>query len=212
MNGSQLNAKKRISELSLTALSICVLAATIPTGLPGQTALACPAFSPPGPNLLQNPDLETVGPCGPATWWKMGVGSCPGNLTASAAQGWTTHSSNQGALIKTSLVTSSLPIGGLTKMLHIVTGGNEGGVFQLAPTGLTKIMFSAWVFVRTGHVLLLANSNNTGPYSWNSKVGEWELLRICTDGTVPVNLIGVLNVDAAGSDYFLDRLELRTIN
>lgn len=212
MNGSLLHVKKRISKFSLTALSIWALAATIPADLPAQSAVACPPLNAPGPNLLQNPDLETVGPCGTFTWWQMGVGSCLGNVTASAAQGWTTHSSNQGALIKTTLLQSALPLGGLTKMLHVVTAGNEGGVFQQAPAGLTKIMVSAWVYVRTGHVLLLANANNTGPVSWNSKFNEWELLRVCTDGTVPINLISVVNEDVAGSDYFLDRLELRVIN
>jgi hypothetical protein len=134
----------------------------------------------------------------------MGNGNCG---LASAALDWNTHSSNQGALIVTQQFASTLPIGGQTKMVHIAARGNEAGVWQSLPAGLTQVMVSAWVNVRRGHVVLQATAGNTGPASWNIKTNEWELLRVCTDGTVPVDTIVIYNEDPSGGDFFVDRVE-----
>jgi hypothetical protein len=193
---------------------LCVLLVSIvsPTGLAAQAAISCPPYSPAGPNLLQNPNFNTVGPCGTFTWWENGNGNCAIDLTASAANKWTTHSDNYGSMIRTYIQPSTLPIGGSPRMLHILSAGGEAGVYQLLPRGLTKIMASAWVFVRKGHVVMQSNGGTTGPNSWNSKWNQWELLRTCTDGTVPVDMFLVYNENGAGSDFDVDRVEVRVIN
>ena len=135
--------------ISRTWLSVISAVATMWVShgqLAAQCGVSCPPYTPPsGPNLLANPDFDFVGPCGTATWWVSGGGSCLSDLTASAAKGWTIHSSNGGDMVRTYLVASTLPIGGGARMLHILTGGNEGGVWQRLPNGLTKVMATAWV-------------------------------------------------------------------
>ena len=117
------------------------------------------------------------------TWWFQNQGNCSLN---SAADGWQTHSSNQGALLRTVSVASTLPIGGQSKMLRVL--------------------------VRRGHVVLGTDFASVGAYSWNTKIGEWELLRVCTDGSFNVDGFFVYNEDPAGGDFFVDRAELKTIN
>jgi hypothetical protein len=193
----------------LEMLCICAVASTVPYRLWAQAATTCPAYSAPGPNLALSPDFETEGPCGASTHWAMGTGNCGVN---SAAQNWTIHSSNSGAAINTYWVTSTLPIGGLQKMLHIVSKGNESGVWQTLPTGLTTVMVSAWVYVKTGHVVLQATAGTTGPSAWNDKYNEWEELRVCTNGTVPVDTILIWNEDPTGAEFLVDRVEARVIS
>ena len=96
-------------------------------------------------------------------------------------------------------------------MLHITSGSNEGGVFQRLLNAPVKMMFSVWVKVRRGHVAIQAQGGNTGPVSWSTKTGEWEQLRICTDGTVPVDMLVIYNQDPAGGDFWVDRAEARAI-
>ena len=35
---------------------------------------------------------------------------------------------------------TTLPIDGGSRMLHIIAGGNEGGIWQMLPLGLGKVM------------------------------------------------------------------------
>ena len=201
---------KRIWLTGLVVSMIVTVAATSPVRLAAQCGGDCPPFTPPsGPNLLANPDFEIVGPCGGFTWWFQNQGNCGTN---SAADVWQTHSSNQGALLRTTSVASTLPIGGQARMLRIIAGGNEGGVFQSVPLGPVKVMASVWVFVRRGHVVLGTDFATVGRYSWNTKVGEWELLRVCTDGSFSVDGFFVYNEDPAGGDFVIDRAELKAIN
>lgn len=195
--------------LAQRTLCLCVIAATIPHSLWGQAAVSCPAYSPAGPNVALNPDFEAVGPCGTSTFWLMGNGPCGIN---SAALNWSIHSSNTGTLVATYQLQSSLPIGGLAKMLRIIARGNESGVWQPLPAGMTSVMLSAWVYVRKGHVVLQANGGTSGPNAWNAKMNEWEQLRICTNGLVPVDTIVIYNEDPAGGDFLVDRVEARQIN
>ena len=191
-------------------LCLCTMVLVIPSLGWAQAALQCPPYSPPaGPNLVLNPDFETVGPCGAVTQWAMGNGNCGTN---SAALNWNIHSSNQQTFIATAWVQTSLPIGGQAKMLRIVAKGNESGVWQTLPAGLTKVMATAWVNVRRGHVVMQATAGTTGPNSWNSKMNEWEELRVCTDGTVPVDTILVYTEDPTGGDFLVDRIEVKAIN
>jgi hypothetical protein len=181
--------------------------------LAAQCGVSCPPYTPPsGPNLLANPDFDFVGPCGTATWWVNGTGSCQPDLTASAGKGWTIHSSNGGAMVRTYMEPSTLPIGGGARMLHILTGGNEGGVWQLLPLGLGKVIATAWVYVRRGHLVMQTNGGTTGPNAWSTKIGEWEQLRICTDGTVPIDMFLVYNQDPNGGDFYVDRVEVKVVN
>lgn len=194
----------------LEMLCICSVALTLQSSLWAQAALTCPAYTPPaGPNLALNPDFETVGPCGSTTHWVMGNGNCGTN---SAALNWTIHSSNTQTAVSTYWVNTALPIGGQTKMLRIIAAGNESGVFQLLPVGPTAVMVSVWVYVRRGHVALQATAGNTGPTSWNIKKNQWEELRVCTDGTVPVDTVVIYNEDPAGGDFLVDRVEATAIN
>lgn len=198
------------SSRRFTALPLlCVLAAIAPHILYGQAASTCPAYTPAGPNIALNPDFETVGPCGTSTVWVNGSGACGIN---SAAANWSIHSSNSGTAVSTYQVNTSLPIGGLTKMLRIVAKGSESGVWQPLPAGLTAVMVSAWVKVRTGHVALQATAGATGPTAWSDRFGEWIQLRVCTNGLVPVDTIVIYNEDPAGGDFFVDRVEARQIN
>ena len=202
--------KNRLNGRTLaTVLCLVVLAITVPGCVWAQAATSCPAFTPPsGANLLLNPGLETVGPCGPFTVWAAGNGNCGVN---SAALNWTIHSSNQQTQVITRLVNSTDPIGGQAKMLHITAKGNESGIFQLMPTGLTTVMVTAWVYVRSGHVVLQASGGNTGPSSWNSVKNQWEQLRVCTDGTVPADSTWVVNEDPAGGDFFVDNISAYSV-
>lgn len=200
---------RRPFQLSRWMLSLFLAAAAIPNTLWGQAAVSCPSYTPAGPNVAINPDFETVGPCGTSTYWQLGNGNCGVN---SAAANWTIHSSNSSTLVATYQVQTSLPIGGLTKMLRIIARGNESGVYQSLPAGLTAVMVSVWVKVKTGHVVLQANGGVTGPNAWNAKTNEWEELRICTNGLVPVDTIVIYNEDPAGGDFQIDRVEARAIN
>jgi hypothetical protein len=113
------------------------------------------------------------------------------------------------------MVPSTLLLGGAPRMLHILQRhGGEGGIFQPLPPGLQKVVASAWVYVRRGHVVLQANSGNLGPSSWSTKHDEWELLRVCVDtanGT-PINWFIVWNEDPNGADFDVDRVEVRLVN
>jgi hypothetical protein len=199
-----------------TWLSIASAFAMILVGqgrLAAQCGISCPPYTPPsGPNLLANPDFDFVGPCGTSTWWMNGSGSCLSDLTASAAKGWTIHSSNSGAMLRTYMVPSTLPLGGGARMLHILAGGNEGGVWQMLPLGLSKVMATAWVYVRKGHVVMQTNGGTTGPNAWSTKLNEWEQLRICTNGMVPIDMFLVYNEDPNGGDFYVDRVEVKVVN
>ncbi|HEY7096623.1 MAG TPA: hypothetical protein VH437_07865 [Terriglobales bacterium] len=201
---------KCVGRHAYTNLLILTLTLAMPCYLAAQANPTCPPFTPPpDPNLLVNPDFNTVGPCGTHTAWKMGNSTCPSDPTASAAANWTIHSDNFGNLIRTALVTSTLPIGGGARMLRIHSDGSESGVFQTLPIGLTKVVGSAWVYVRKGHVVMQATAGLSGPSSWSTKTKEWELLRVCTDGFVPVDTFLVYNEDPAGSDFDVDRVEVK---
>lgn len=183
--------------------------------LAAQAANSCPSNSvQSSPNFAQNPDFNTVGPCGISTWWWKGISVCPPpNTEASAALNWKIHSSNQQDYIATAMIASTLCIGGGSRMLHIYQPvGNEGGIYQELPAPLTKAIVSVWVYVRRGHIELSPNATNAaGPNSYNTKTNEWELLRFCIDGT-PLSRINIYNVDVSGADFDVDRVEIKAFN
>jgi hypothetical protein len=134
----------------------------------------CPA----GPNLVKNPNFETVGPCGTFAWTSYGSANC--GFTSAAAD-WKLHGDNYGHPLRSYFVApSDLPLSGYSGMLRIIAAGNESGVYQLLPAGLTKVVASVWVKVIKGHVAFQTNGGTTGPVSWSTKINEWELLRVAS--------------------------------
>jgi hypothetical protein len=169
-------------------------------------ATSCPPYSfVNNTNLAKNPSFEVPGPNGPSTTWQMGGPDMP----PSAANNWFMHSSNQRATVSSNLVPTNVPGTGGSKMIHFIAGGNEGGIYQRLESSPAKLMFSAWVFVRRGHVVLQPNGGNQGPSSWSTKLGEWEQLRVCNDGTLPTGYFAIWNEDPAGGEFFIDRIEIR---
>ena len=119
------------------------------------------------------------------------------------------HSDNANAPVQAQLVPTNVPGPGGSRMLRYIAGGGEGGVFQPLRGAPSKLMFSVWVKVRRGHVAIQPHGGNVGPVAWSTKIGEWEQLRVCTDGTVPTNLLVIYNQDPNGGDFFIDRVEVR---
>lgn len=178
---------------------------TVVAPAPG-AATACPPFSFIGAtNLAKNPSFEIVGPKGSPTSWHSGDPIPP----PSAARFWLMHTNDAGATVASKLRPSTVPGPGGARMLHFRAGGNEGGIVQQLSTAPAKLMFSAWVYVRRGRVVLAANSGTQGPAAWSTKHDEWEQLRVCTDGTVSTGFFSIYNQNPAGGDFFVDRVEIR---
>jgi hypothetical protein len=181
-------------------------------------ATVCPPFGfASATNLAVNPSFETVGSNGNPS-----ICAAPCTVPQeSAAASWTIHSDNFGSAVTTRLEPLSVldprrePYGSdpkaLRRMLHLIPGGGEGGVFQRHRISPAKLMFQIWVYVHKGHVAVQANGGNLGPAAWSTKKDQWEELRVCTDGTVPTDLLVVYNEDPAGGDFFIDRAEAREI-
>jgi hypothetical protein len=158
-------------------------------------------------NYAQNASFETVGPNGSNVFWQNGQ---PTPVPAASAS-WFMHSSNAGAPVQSQIVPTNVPGPGGARMLRFVAGGNEGGVYQMVPNPPAKMMFSVWVKVMRGHVAVQAHGGNMGPVAWSTKRGEWEQLRVCTDGSVPTNMLVIYNQDPAGGEFYVDRVEARAI-
>jgi hypothetical protein len=168
-------------------------------------ATNCPPFSLSGVNLARNPSFETVGPDGSQTIWR------PGDPVPaqSAARFWLMHTDDAGATVTSRLVATTVPGQGGARMLRVRAGGSEGGIIQQLTTAPARLMFSAWVFVRRGRVVLQPNGGTQGPGAWSTKRNEWEQLRVCTDGSVPTGFFAIYNQDPAGGEFFVDRIEIR---
>jgi hypothetical protein len=206
--------------LSCTALSL--LLANLPAATNAWAEASAAAVCPPigfadTINYADNPSFETVGENGnPST--------CHSPCTAaqeSAADEWTIHSDNFGHTVKTRLEPLSVldpnqePFGTDPKpqkrMLHITAHGTESGVYQrhFDTASGTKVMFQVWTYVKSGKVAIQPHGGAGGPVAWSTKTNQWEELRVCTDGTVPVDLFVILNQDAAGGEFWIDRAEIR---
>jgi hypothetical protein len=199
-----------------TTLSLAVIMAGTQTNLPAQCTSVCPPMSfLSNVNFAGNPDLEAAGPCGLYAWIANGGGNCIlAGVPWSAAQLWRLHGDNLARPVQSWWEPSTLPIGGMVRMLHIKAQGNESGVYQpfVMPVGANSVMFSVWVKVITGHVIIGTNAMvNVGPYAWSTKTGEWEELRVCTNGS-PVNMLFIYNANLAGGEFYVDRFEVKLIN
>ena len=141
-----------------------------------------------------------------------------GGENHSAAANWFQHTDNIGSPISTQLTTTTVPHGtdpgeGV-KMIHVDAGGSEGGVYQVLPAGLehAKLMFSAWVYVRKGHVAIQLGSFVGGPAGWSTKHNQWEELRVCSNGNPDApaqDAIAIYNEDPNGGHFDIDRVEVR---
>ena len=183
-------------------------------------ATVCPPFGFPNAiNHATNPSFELVGRNGNPS-------ICPSPCVApkiSAAANWTMHSDNFGSAVSTRLepitilnpnrVPYGTGPGRGKRMLHVISGGGEGGVYQthFVTRSGTKVMFQVWVYVRKGHVAIQANGGTTGPAAWSAKTNQWEELRVCTDGTVPVDIFLIYNEDPGGGNFYVDRAEIRQL-
>jgi hypothetical protein len=122
------------------------------------------------------------------------------------------HSSNDSAKVYSSLVQTDAPGPSGHRMLYFRAGGNEGGVYQIIQNAGSRVMFSAWVKVISGQVVLGANAMvDQTPYSWSTKHGEWEQLRVCTDGSYQNTYFFILNEAARGGVFYVDRVEVKQI-
>ncbi len=99
-------------------------------------------------------------------------------------------------------------------MLRLQALGMESGIYQpyQMPPGVNSIMFSVWVKVIRGQAQIGVNSMvNQGPTAFSTKIGEWEQLRVCTNGT-RVDWLHIYNQGAGGGEFYVDRIEVRAIN
>ena len=167
-------------------------------------AASCPPYSfVTQVNHAANPSFE-VGP-GHATW-PPGASPIP-----SAATGWHMHTRDAGAPITTDRVATTAPGPAGQRMLAVRATSTEAGVYQVRNTP-AKVMFSVWVRVAAGRVVIGANAMvGMTPYSWSTKLNEWEQLRVCTDGTNPTGYFYVYNQDPRGGTFYVDRAEIREI-
>ena len=171
-------------------------------------AIQCPPYSfANNINYATNPSFETVGPGGPLVTWQNGDPT----PVSSAAAGWFMHSSNSGARVLSELVTTHAPGPNGARMLRFVAAGNEGGIYQILNPAPPKVMFSAWVFVRSGRAELQVDALTQGPVAWTTKTGEWEQLRVCSDGSVQPNWFLIYNQDPRGGEFYVDRVEVRAL-
>lgn len=141
-----------------------------------------------------------------------------GGENHSAAAYWFEHTDNFGSPISTQLTTTTVPHGtgpaeGI-EMIHVDAGGAEGGVYQALPAELihSKLMFSVWVNVKKGHVAMQLGSFVGGPAGWSTKHGQWEELRVCSNGNpnAPAqDAIAIYNEDPNGGHFDIDRVEVR---
>lgn len=174
-------------------------------------ASACPdqAISP--VNLAVNPSFEVAAPnvpVGQTICWQSGD-PVPAR---SAAAGWQMHTDNAGTKVCSRLVQGSAPGPGGNRVLAFQAGGNEGGLYQAQALNPTKAyMFSVWVQVRRGQVVIQSRGNIGGPVAWTSKTGEWEQLRVCTNSLANTDALVIFNQTPDGGTFLVDRAELREI-
>jgi hypothetical protein len=152
-------------------------------------------------NLARNPSFERC----------IGPQSAYGSFTPSAAADWVMHSNNYNAKVSSECVVTHAPGPNGARMLHFVAGGGEGGVIQFMSSPPPKVMFSAWVFVTKGFVQIQPHGGGGGPVAHSSKLGEWEQLRVCSDGSVPTDAYIILNQDPAGGEFYVDRVEVKAL-
>ena len=54
----------------------------------------------------------------------------------------------------------------------------------------------------------MPNGGNQGPGAWSTKIGEWEQLRVCTNGSLSDRFV-IYNQTPSGGEFYIDRVEVR---
>jgi hypothetical protein len=159
-------------------------------------------------NLAANPGFEIGPPLGVV------VSFPPGPVpTPSAAPGWFMHTDNINSRVSTRHIPTTVPGPGGARMLHMTAASFEGGVYQIIRNSPRRVMFSVWVKVLAGQAVIGANAMlGQTPNAFSTKIGEWEQLRVCTDGAWPTDMFYVYNSAAAGGQFYIDRVEIRQIS
>jgi hypothetical protein len=205
-------------KLALLTIAAAAMAVASPWAHADPAATFCPPVNfANGMNLAKNPSFEIMGPKGPSTSgppWP----TSPSVTIPSAAADWFVHSDNYAARVTTKWVNTMVP-GGTNpargnKMLHIVAKGGEGGVHQRfsQPPAPRTLMFSAWVFVKSGRVVVQPHSGGGGPAAVSSPyhLNQWVQLRACTDSAKPDTMIIIWSYQG-GAEFFIDRVEVREV-
>lgn len=198
-----MNLRKSIFSLISTALLAIPLALPITSPAGTITADGCPPIicsNIANPNLLANPSFEVIGANGPSTTHS---GALPFPFPESAAAGWSVHNDNFGCFIRTKLVHSTRPGGGMY-MIAVSAGGVESGILQTLPPNPSPIVASVWVYVKSGFVILQTSAGSLGPYSKSTKLNEWELLQVYNDGSTPVDYYSILNQAPGGGVFYAE--------
>jgi hypothetical protein len=196
--------RRRTVKKHCIAVAVCSALLPLVSSAAPSAATHCPPMNVGTVNLAINSSFEV---CGVQKNWKNGD-LLP---AASAASGWYMHSDNNGVPVMSECVATHAPGPSGTKMLHYEASGAEGGIYQDLANAPAKVMLSAWVFVRKGHVSMQAQAGNTGPGAWSTKIGQWQQLRVCSDGTVPTGMWSIYNSDPAGGEFYVDRVEVLQI-
>ena len=195
----------------VAALLVALAAVQTAQAGPSPANFACPYYYINSGNLADNPSFETPEPgttVGQNVCWSDGGAAFP----ASAAKGWGMHSSQSRATVCSRLVPGSAPGPGGSSMLLFRAGSNEGGVYQNQALDPRKsYMFSVWIYTVKGQVGIQSNNYVGGPVAFTSKLGEWEQLRVCTNGLTSTNQLVIYNQAATGGTFYADRVELREI-
>jgi IPT/TIG domain len=198
--GANVEAFAGLSRLNVRAESVAQNGGCPPAG-----------FNRNSPNLLHNPSFEEVGPRGRSATL---INDQDVVDDRSAAAGWTMHTSNDRANVRTEIVKANR-LGGGASMLHITAGSNEGGVYQLFARdneGPTLVVASVWVFVKRGRVVLATGNQGVTPTSsLNRTFGSWELLQACSDGNTTNNWFVVYSTAVEGSDFYVDQASVSRI-
>jgi hypothetical protein len=200
----------RLRAHPLAVLVAALVAAQAAQAGPSPANQACPNYFFNSGNLAKNPSFEVPEPgttAGQNVCWSQGGAAFP----PSAAAGWGMHSSNTMAPVCSRLVPGSAPGPGGSSMLLFRAGSNEGGIYQ-NQAGLDpkkSYMVSVWIYTVSGQVAIQSNSFVGGPFAFTSKLGEWEQLRVCTNGLTSTNQLVIYNQAVTGGSFYADRVELR---
>jgi len=196
---------------SVLGLALMLALTSLRAHAASPAASACPPRVLLSANLAHNAnfDVPDAGvPLGSQTCWQSGDPVPP----PAAADSWFMHSDNAGARVCSRLVPTTTPGPSGPRMLRVAAGGGEGGVYQnVALDPHKSYLFSVWVFVRTGQVVIQSHTTTGGPVAWSTTQGQWEQLRVCTNALSSTNVLGITNQDLNGGVFFVDRVELHEI-
>jgi hypothetical protein len=89
-------------------------------------------------------------------------------------------------------------------MIHVTTGGTEGGLVQAMSGRISSIVASVWVYAVSGYVVFQTSAGSDGPFAKTTTTGQWELLQLYNDGSTPVNWFVLYNQAAGGGEFYAE--------